>query len=188
MLEQNKKELMKKYLIIISLFIIPIFFGCENYIESDVINECFSKNDLDIKFKTLSDSEHQFEIEVLKSENSNYFNPIKIKVENKFKISSGKISVVEGEKYKLRLVLRDNSANPLLFYSFWESSITELRYRTFNGENGNPPQSKTQEFFNETRIFEEIFTINKNENFIIIRLFCEKGEVTINEISIEEMI
>ena len=28
----------------------------------------------------------------------------------------------------------------------------------------------------------------KDENFIIIRLFCEKGEVIINEISIEKIV
>ena len=178
---------MKKYIRLISLLIITILFACENYIESDVINTCFSKNDLGVKFKTLSDSEHQFEIEALKSGELNNFNPIKIRVKNKFKISSGKVSVEEGAKYKLKLILSDNSAKLLLFYSFWESSITELKYQTFNGENGNPPQSKTQESFHGSKTFEEIFTIKENENYIMIRMFCEKGEVIINEMSIEKL-
>ena len=164
-----------------------MLFGCENYVESDVINECISKNDLGIKFKVLVNNEYQYSTEKLIENNPKSHTPIRIKIENKFLISSGLVPVNEGKKYKLRMILSENSAEPILLYSFWESSITQLRYRTFNGKNGNPPKSITQESFSESKIFEEIFNINKNENFLMLRLFCERGEVTINDLSIEEI-
>jgi len=162
------------------------FSGCENYISCEEINSLFVKNDLDIEFKVLQNKYYIYEFETFK-DNRDGKNYLLIDVENKFSVSSNRIPIKADKSYKLIITLRNDSADPLLLYSFWEDSLKESRYFTLAGENGNPPESETQNINKEWVSYEETFRAQENENFIMIRIYSNKGTFSIKDISIEEM-
>ena len=134
-----------------------------------------------MSFKVQNDGDHEYKIK------TGAEGQLEIDVGNRFSLSSGQVPVVPGKKYKLFIKMKNRSANPVFLYSFWESSITQSRNYTFAGENGNPPTAETKELFSEWKSFEEVFQTMENEKFLVIRLYSEKGNFSLGEISIEEV-
>jgi len=65
--------------------------------------------------------------------------------------------------------------------------IEVRRHYTFRGENGNPPSSETQEFYDEWTTFEETFETREGEDYFLLTLHSGKGTFYIKEINIERM-
>jgi hypothetical protein len=84
-------------------------------------------------------------------------------------------------------MLKNIDADPVINYSFWEKPKTSLRHYTFKGENGNPPSSDTQEFYNEWTTFEETFETREGEDSFMLTLRSGKGTFYIKEINIERI-
>lgn len=167
------------FLILISLFI----GGCEKYNESDEINNIIKNNDLSINMK-IEDGGHT--IEKIVESDTDEDACLKIDVTDDFSMR-GKSDIKPGKKYKLSFTLKNIDADPVISYSFWKEPVTSLRHYTFNGENGNPPSSKTQEIYNDWVTFEEILETKEGEDSLMITLLCGEGLFYINEISIEEL-
>lgn len=173
------------FLFFILFFVIAL--NCENYVEFDKVEGVISKNDLSIKFEILDNRQHQYEIDKVEGEKFGHNYHLEILVKNKFSLSSGEIKIQAGKKYKLSLTMKNLGANPVLLYSFWKMPKTSLRQNTFAGENGNPPNSKTKEYFDEWKTFEETFETREGEDALMIRLYAEKGSFAIGDFSIEEI-
>lgn len=163
------------FLIFTSLFIC----GCEKYNESDEINGLIKPNDLSINMK-IEDGDYTIEKETDKE----YC--VKIDISDVFSLRSECV-IEPGKQYKLSFTLKNIDADPVISYSFWKEPVTSLRHCTFNGENGNPPSSKTQEIYNDWVTFEEIFETQEGEDSLMITLHSAEGLFYIKEISIEEL-
>jgi hypothetical protein len=168
------------------ILIVLLFSGCENYTPCKELNSLFVKNDLDIEFKVLQNREHKYGLTTL-TDNLDDKEYLLIDVENNFSVSSNRVSVTPGKVYKLSIMIKNESADPLVLYSFWKDSITESRYFTLAGENGNPPISETQNINKDWVSYEETFQTQENEKFIMIRIYSNQGVFNIKDISIEEI-
>jgi len=173
-------------LIQLIILILLLFSGCENYTSSKEINALFVKNDLNIEFKVLQDKDHIYEFTTL-TDNLESKNYLLIDVENNFSVSSDRIPITPDKVYKLFITIKNESADPLVLYSFWKDSITESRNFTLAGENGNPPKSETQNINKDWTKYEETFQAQENENFIMMRIYSTQGVFSIKDISIEEI-
>ena len=156
--------------------------GCENYAESPEINGLIKKNDLSINMKALDDSSG-FIIEKIYENDDEYY--LKIDVTDTYSLR-GEAPITPGEKYILSFTLKNIDADPVICYSFWEKPKTSLRHYTFNGENGNPPSSDTQESYDWTT-FEETFTTLEGEDSFMLTLHSGEGTFYIKEINIENV-
>jgi hypothetical protein len=185
-----KKRLFYKLLSIISIpFIILLIFsfsGCENYTSCEEINSLFIKNDINIEFKVLQNKDYMYKFTTL-TDSLDAKNYSLVDVENSFSVSSNRTPIATDKVYKLIITIKNESANPLVLYSFWKDSITETRNFTLAGENGNPPKSETQNINNGWTSFEETFQAQENEKFIMIRIYSNQGIFSIKDISIEEI-
>lgn len=170
------------FLVLFLVFISSFISGCEKYNESDEINGLLKSNDLSMNMK-IEDGDYTIE-KVYENETDKEY-CVKIDVSDVFSMRS--TCVIEpGKKYKLSFTLKNIDADPLISYSFWKEPVTSLRHYTLNGENGNPPSSKTQEIYNDWVVFEEIFETKVGEDSLTISLRCEEGLFYIKEIHIEE--
>ena len=173
-------------LIQLIILIILLFSGCENYTSCKEINSLFVKNDLNIEFKVLQNKDYMFKFTTL-TDNLDGKNYLLIDVENNFSVSSDRIPITLAKAYKLSITIKNESADPLVLYSFWKDSITESRNFTLAGENGNPPKSETQNINKDWAKYEETFQAQENENFIMVRIYSNQGVFSIKDISIEEI-
>jgi len=184
-----KKQLLSLLPVVLILSIILtlfLFSGCENYNSSEELNMLFGDNDLNIEFKVLEDKEHIYELTISPDdvENKDY---LLIDVENNFSASSDRTSITPDKVYKLSVTMKNESADPLILYSFWESFLKETRNFTLAGENGNPPNSATQSINKDWVTHEETFRVQENEKFFMIRVCSNEGVFSIKSISIEEI-
>jgi hypothetical protein len=117
-------------------------------------------------------------------ESEDYY--LKIDVTDTYSLR-GEAAIKPGDKYKLSFTLKNIDADPVINYSFWEKPKTSLRHYTFKGENGNPPSSETQEFYNEWITFEETFETREGEDSFLLTLRSGEGTFYIKEINIEHV-
>ena len=169
-------------IIFLVLAILPIS-GCEKYTESDEINGLIKKNDLSINMKVGDDSSG-FTVEKIYESGDDYC--LKIDVTDTYSLR-GEAAIKPGDKYKLSFTLKNIDADPVINYSFWEKPKTSLRYYTFKGENGNPPSSETQEFYDDWTTFEENFETLEGEDSFLLTLRSGEGTFYIKEINIERV-
>jgi len=178
---------MKNYtLLFLSIFlilVIPLYYGCEKFTESDEINGLIKVNDLSLVMKVENNS-GGFNVEKLYESDKDY--SLKIDVTDTYSLR-GEAVIKPGDKYKLSFTLKNIDADPVINYSFWQKPKTSLRYYTFKGENGNPPSSVTQEFYEEWIVFEETFETRAGEDSFMLTLHSGKGTFYIKEINIERV-
>src|SRR4030042_2746641 len=187
--KKMKKQLLNLLPVVLILSIILtlfLFSGCENYNSSEELNMLFGENDLNIEFKVLEDKDHKYEFTISPdgAENKDY---LLIDVENNFSASSDRTSITPEKVYKLSVTIKNESADPLVLYSFWEDFLKETRNFTLAGENGNPPNSETQSINEDWVTYEETFKVQENEKFFMIRICSNEGVFSIKSISIEEI-
>jgi hypothetical protein len=125
-----------------------------------------------------------FTVEKIYESSSNYY--LRIDIPDTYSLR-GEAAIKPGEEFKLSFTLKNISADPVINYSFWEKPKTALRHYTFKGENGNPPSSDTQEFYEEWTTFEETFETLESENSFMLTLHSGAGTFYIKEINIERM-
>lgn len=174
-------------IILLGLFIsstLLILCGCEKYTESDEINDLMKTNDISIVMKV--DNSDSFTITKTYEDDAKTEYFINIDVMDTFSMR-GEVDIEPGKEYNLSFTLKNVSADPVISYSFWKKPITSLRHYTFNGEDGSPPSSTTQEFYDDWVTFEETFETKENEDSLTITLHCAKGLFCIKNISIEEI-
>jgi hypothetical protein len=152
-------------------------------VKSDEIEVIMSQNDLNLSLKT--DIGNDYEIERI-SENDQSDKSIRIKVADEFYLR-GEVKIEPNKMYKLSVTIKNESANPVLMYSFWHEPKTSVRNYTLAGENGNPPTSKTQEIHKDWITFSEYFEAEKGEDSFMLALFCQKGVFSLKDIKIEEV-
>lgn len=172
--------------IFLTIFIVLamlIFCGCEKYTESDEINGLIKKNDLSINVKVGDDSSG-YNIEKIYESSDDYC--LKISVKDTYSLR-GEAAIIPGEKYRLSFTLKNISADPVINYSFWQKPKTSLRHYTLRGENGNPPSSETQEFYDEWMTFEETVEACEGEDSFLLTLHSSNGTFYIKEINIQHI-
>ncbi|MCE2612351.1 hypothetical protein LVD13_05145 [Flavobacteriaceae bacterium D16] len=165
-----------------SLFILVfIIYSCEKRNQFDEIQGIVTVNDINLKINI--ENVKGVEIEGLPiNKNSDEF--IKIHVTNEFSLR-GKVDVETNKPYKLSVTLMNESANPLVLYSFWNGPITLKRSFVLDGNPGNPPASKTQKVSAEWKTYETTFKAEENEDSIMLNIFSESGMFYLKEIRIE---
>ena len=167
-----------------ALITIFLLTGCEKYSVADDINEIIDKNDLSIEMKVKTDTgEYTIERIDSKTQEEDF---LQITVEDTFSLR-GEAPITPGNKYKLSITMKNIDADPLINYSFWKKPITSLRYFTFQGKNGNPPSSLTQNIDEDWVTYEESFDTSEDEDSLMIVLHCGKGTFLLKQISIEQM-
>lgn len=171
------------FLVIFLLFAILPVSGCEKYTESDEINGLIRENDLSINIKVRDDSDC-FTIEKIYESSDDYC--LKIDFADTYSLRD-KTTIKPGNKYKLSFTLKNIDADPVINYSFWKKPRTSLRYYTFKGENGNPPSSETQEFYDERMTCEETFETLEDEDSFLLTLISGEGTFYIKEITTEHL-
>jgi len=171
------------FLVIFLVLAMLLFYGCEKYTKSDEINGLIRKNDLSINMK-VGDDPNGFTIEKIYESDDDYC--LKIDVKDTYSLR-GEAAIKPGDKYKLSIILKNSDADPVINYSFWKKPKTSLRHYTFKGENGNPPSSETQEFYDERITFEETFETREGEDSFLLTLRSGEGTFYIKEINIEHM-
>ena len=168
------------FLVIFLVLAIPLVTGCEKYTESDEINGLIKENDLSLNMKVEDDS-NGFTIEKIYESGDDYY--LKIDVTDTYSLR-GEATIEPGNTYKLSFMLKNINADPVINYSFWEKPKTSLRHYTFKGENGNPPSSATQDFYDEWMTFEETFETLEGEDSFLLTLHSGEGTFYIKEINI----
>jgi len=175
---------MKRVEILSLFFTITIIFGCEKMVKIDEIDDVISENDLGIELKI--DTNKDFEIQrIAENETSDYY--LKIIVADEFYLR-GKTEIENNKKYKLSVTMKNDNANPIISYSFWKGLKTSLRNYTLDGENGNPPTSKTQEIHSDWVTFDEYFEAQEGEESFMITLFSENGTFYLKDLNIQEIL
>ncbi len=177
------KKLKPIFLIIFSILLTLLSFGCELYAVSDEINSLIKKNDLSLNMKVL-DNSGGFTMEKIYEKDDDFC--LKIDVKKTFSLR-GEAGIKPGNKYSLSFRLKNIDADPVINYSFWKKPKTSLRHFTFKGENGNPPSSETQKFHDDWVTFEETFETQETEDSFMLTLLSGKGTFYISEISIEQV-
>ncbi|MBN1366636.1 MAG: hypothetical protein JW967_01750 [Dehalococcoidales bacterium] len=176
------KKLTLVFLVIFLLSVV-LFNGCEKYTVADDINGLIKKNDLSVKMKVMDES-NGFTIEKIYEGDNNYY--LRIDVTDTYSLR-GEAPIKPGVKYKLSFTLKNIDADPVICYSFWKKPITSLRHYVFRGENGNPPSSETQEFYDDWISFEEYFETHEKEDSFLLTLLSREGTFYIKEINIEQV-
>ena len=171
------------FLVTFLVLVMLLFGSCEKYTESDEINGLIKKNDLSINMKFRDDSDG-FTVEKIYESDDDYC--LKIDVTDTYSLR-GEAEIKPGEKYKLSFVMKNINADPVINYSFWKKPKTSLRHYTFRGENGNPPSSETQEFYDEWMTFEETLETHEGEDAFLLTLRSGEGTFYIKEINIEHV-
>jgi len=171
------------FLVIFLISAVLLFGGCEKYTESDEINGLIKKNDLSINMK-VGDDAGGFDMEKIYESDDDYC--LKIDVTDTYSLR-GEAAIKPGNKYKLSFTLKNIDADPVINYSFWKKPKTSLRHYTFKGENGNPPSSETQEFYDEWVTFDETFETREGEDSFMLTLHSGEGTFYIKEINIEHV-
>lgn len=171
------------FILMLIILAIPLIHGCEKYTESADIDGLIKRNDLSIHMK-VGDYPNGFTLEKVYESSEDYC--LKIQVTDTFSLR-GEAGIKLGDKYKLSVTLKNIDADPVINYSFWKKPKTSLRYYTFKGENGNPPSSETQEFYNEWITFEETFDTREGEDSFMLTLRSGGGTFYIGSINIERM-
>ena len=171
------------FLIIFPVLAILTISGCEKYTESDEINGLIKKNDLSINMKVGDDS-NGFTVEKIYDSSNDYC--LQIDVTDTYSLR-GEAAIKPGDKYKLSFIMKNTDADPVICYSFWKKPKTSLRHYTFKGENGNPPSSETQEFYDEWKTFEETFETREGEDSFLLTLLSREGTFYIKDINIEHV-
>jgi hypothetical protein len=177
------KELKLLFPVILLVLAILPFSGCEKYTESGEINGLIKENDLSINMKA-EDVLNGFTLEKMNESDNDYY--LKIDVSKTYSLR-GEAAIIPGNIYRLSFTLKNINADPVINYSFWKSPKTSLRHYTFQGENGNPPTSETQEFYDEWITFEETFETLEGEDSFLLTLHSNAGTFYIKEIKIELM-
>ena len=173
-----------KLIFLVLFFITAIFFnGCEKYTTSDEVNNLIKINDLSISLKVESNA-NGFTVEKVYEDDNGYC--LKIEVKDTYSLR-GEAEIQPGYKYKLSFTLKNIDADPVVCYSFWKKPITSLRHYAFRGEDGNPPSSETQDFYDDWITFEETFETLEGEDSFLLTLLSGKGTFYIKEINIENM-
>jgi hypothetical protein len=165
-----------------SLFLLVfIISSCEKRNQFDEIQGIITVNDINLKLNI--EKEKGVEIEGLPiNKTSDEF--IKIHVTNEFSLR-GKVDIETNKPYKLSVTLMNESANPLVLYSFWNGPISLKRSLVLNGEPGNPPASETQKVSAEWKTHETTFQAEEGEDSIMLNIFSERGIFYLKEIRIE---
>ncbi len=171
---------------IIALSSLLCLSGCENYVSDEDFNSIITRNDIDAEFKIKKEKNHEYKI-TSRKDIDNGEDYIEIDVKDNLSITCGRTPIKLNKNYRLSIVMKNLSSDPLLLYSFWEDSITQSRSFTLAGENGNPPTSKTQEIHQEWVTFTEMFQAEEKESFIRISISSNSGVFYIESISIEEI-
>ena len=109
---------------------------------------------------------------------------IKIHATNEFSLR-GKVNIEANKPYRLSVTMKNESANPLVLYSFWNGPITLKRSLVLDGKPGNPPASKTQQVSTEWKTYETTFKAMKGEDSFMLNIFSEGGIFYLKEIRIE---
>ncbi len=169
--------------VIFAVLAMLLFSGCEKYTESDEINGLIKKNDLSINMKVGDDADG-FTMEKIYESGDDYY--LKIDVTNTYSLR-GEAGIKPGDEYTLSFILKNIDADPVICYSFWEKPKTSLRNYTFQGENGNPPYSETQELYDEWVTFKETFKTHEGEDSFMLTLHSGEGTFYIKEINIEHV-
>ncbi|MFC3881139.1 hypothetical protein ACFOSV_13180 [Algoriphagus namhaensis] len=120
------------------------------------------------------------------SEKENQEEYYKIQVGDEFSLR-GKAEIDQGKKYRLSVTMKNETANPLILYSFWSNPKTMVRSSTLAGTNGNPPISRTQEKHEDWVTFSDNFESDEGEKSFMLSLYSESGEFLLKEIKIEEI-
>jgi hypothetical protein len=173
------KKLKLTFLLISLVLLVLPFSGCEKYSQSDEINGLIEKNDLSLVMKTGDNS--GVNVEKVYDGDKDYY--LKIKISDAYSLR-GEAAIKPGEKFTLSFKLKNIDADPIINYSFWKKPITSLRHYTLKGENGNPPSSDTQEFYDEWTTFEENFETREGEDSFMLTLHSGTGTFFIKEINI----
>jgi hypothetical protein len=135
------------------LFIGITLMGCQKKIDSSVLQEIITVNDIGIELRVEKDKGCEIERITDGKGNKPY---LKISVSDECSIR-GKTEIDIEQPYRLSVTIKNDGANPLFLYSFWKGLVTSRRNFTLAGENGNPPLSGTQEVTSEWTTFDEIF-------------------------------
>jgi hypothetical protein len=181
--EEKMKRLKPVFLVMIAVLVTLLSLGCEQYALSGEINSLIKKNDLAINMKVI-DNTDGFALEKIYENDNNYY--LKIDVKNTCSLR-GEAEIKPGNKFRLSFKLKNIDADPVINYSFWKKPKTSLRHFTFKGENGNPPSSETQNFYNDWVTFEEYFETSEGEDSFMLTLHCRKGTFYMSEINIEQV-
>jgi hypothetical protein len=179
-------KMKKSKLVFVVMFLvlaILLVTGCEKYTESDEINGLIKRNDLSLNMKVGDDADG-FTTEKIYENSDDYC--LKISVTDTYSLR-GEAAIKPGDTYKLSFTLKNINADPVINYSFWKKPQTSLRYYTFKGENGNPPSSETQEFYDEWMTFEETLETHEGEDSFMLTLRSGEGTFYIKEINIEHV-
>ena len=155
--------------------------ACSNYVESVEINDVLSVNDIQITLTVKDNADGYSILKITEADGSSY---VKIEVADEFSLR-GEAAIKPGDRYRLSLTVMNNDADPVISYSFWKLPVTSLRHYTFNGENGNPPSSVTQESYTKWTTFDETFETREGEDSFLMTLLSFKGTFYIKDISIE---
>jgi|GEM_PF-1191147 len=191
----DKKVIIKRRIItralialipIIALSSILCLSGCENYVLDEDFNSIVTKNDIDAEFEIKKEKNNKYKITSYK-DIDNGRDYIEIDVKSNLSITCGRIPIEPDKSYRLSIVMKNHSSDPLLLYSFWEDPIKQSRSFTLAGENGNPPISETQEVHQEWVTFTEIFQAEEKESYFKISILSNSGIFYIKSIFIEEI-
>jgi len=180
---------MKRFVIaalVLCLVSLSVLCGCEGYTASDTIHGIVTKNDLSVEMKVEHGPGHQFTVETCGEEDDEAESCLKISVENEFSLR-GEAKIEPGKKYRISFTLKNESADPLICYSFWKMPVTSKRYFVLAGEDGNPPESKTQQTSGKWVTYSEMFEVQEGEDAFVLSLRSQKGVFYIKEIIIEEI-
>lgn len=156
------------------------FLGCEKLKPQAEINRLIKQNDLSMEMKAAGEG---YTIREADGEDGEY---IEIDVQDEFSLR-GEAGIQPGRIYRLSITMKNESADPLVSYSFWTDSMTMTRHYTLAGENDSPPVSATQELSSGWVMFAETFEAHKDEKSFLMTLHCEEGIFCIKELSIEEI-
>lgn len=179
---------MRKTVIIIpvlaAVFVLLLIISNEKLTGAEDINRLITINDLSIVMKMDNSLKNTISKVYENDAASDYY--LKIDVSEELSMR-GEAVTEPGKRYRLSFTLKNIDADPVISYSFWRKPVTSLRHFTFRGENGNPPNSATQEFYHDWVTFEEVFETKEGEDSFMLTLHCTKGIFFIREIRIEEI-
>jgi len=155
--------------------------SCEKRNKFDEIQGIITVNDINLQLSI--ENVKGVEIEGLPIDTASD-ESIKIHVTNEFSLR-GKVDIETNKPYKLSVTLMNESANPLVLYSFWKGPITLKRSFVLDGQPGNPPASKTQKVSAEWKTYETTLKAEEGEDSIMLNIFSESGIFYLKEIRIE---
>jgi len=173
-------------IIIIAASNILFLSGCKNYVSDEDFNSIIARNDIVAEFKMKKNKDHECTVNThIDPDKEVHY--IEIEVRENLSITTGRTSIEPGKYYRLSVVMKNHSSDPLILYSFWEDSVTESRSYTLAGENGNPPISETQEIHKDWVEYAEMFKAIGKEAFFKLSIVSNSGVFFIRSISIEEI-